>query len=221
MVHAIQRTLQAFLLDVSMDTAEEVFEAVLGCQPDYNMLARQFIDTNSASDRADLVRGCSSAMQLVIRYPAFNTAVVQKMQAQRAHHPVRPSPRRTPQKAQGIMPGAAAPAPRTAARTGGAQGPAGVGSTPRGAPVAGQASGARSWVPVSAAGATAGDSCTPRGAPVPGKASAAQSSKASVASASFGSTPRGAPVAGRAGHAKSKPHSAQPGPPNCFSTSQT
>ena len=69
MVHAIHRTLQAFLINVSMSTAEEVFETVLDCQPDYNMLARQFIDANSATDRADLTRGCRSVMQLVLRYP--------------------------------------------------------------------------------------------------------------------------------------------------------
>ena len=211
MVHAVHRTLQAFLINVSFNTAEEIFETVLDCQPDYNMLARQFIDANSASDRAELIRGCSSTLQFMIRYPDFNRALVNRMQQQRAHHPAQPPPRRATQKAQGIMPGAVAPAPRPAARPGRAQGQAGVGSTPRGAPVPGQASGARSWVPVSAAGAASTrGSLDPSGSDVPGQASAAKSSAAPVASASIGGTPRGAAVAGRAGRAKYSKASAPP-----------
>jgi len=213
LVYALQSTLQTFLPNITIQETVEAFDAVRGYQPDYGLLVRQLIDTNSAGERADLTRDCTTIMQFLVRYHEYNAAIVARLQAQRTHapHQARPPPRRAPFQAFGVQPGAAARAPRPAARSGGAAGPAGDGSTPRGAPVPGRASAAQSSVPVSAAGATAGDSSTPRGAPVPGKASAAQSSKASVASASFGSTPRGAPVAGRAGHAKSSKSSAPPG----------
>ena len=213
MVHAVHRTLQAFLLNVSFNTAEEIFDTVLDCQPDYNMLARQFIDVNSASDRAELIQGCSSTLQFMMRYPDFNRTLMNRMQQQRAHHPARPPPRRAPQKAQGILPGAVAPAPRPAARPGGAKGQARGSLDPSGSGVPGQASGSRSWVPVSAAGAASTrGGLDPSGSVLPGQASAAKSSAVPVGPPVPGAawTPRGPASQVRPHRAKYSKASAPP-----------
>ena len=132
---------------------------MLGYQADYGILARQFIDTNSAGERANLTNNCANVMQFLQRYHRYNA----DMTATR-HAPSPTAPRWASTTAGHVQPGAAAPATRPAARSGGV-GPC----TPRGARPT-------SSVPVSAAAAS-----TPRGWPA-----AAKSSLAPAAS-----TPRG------------------------------
>ena len=159
MVYALQRTLNTFVPTTSYREAEETFEALLGYQQDYSILARQFIDTAYAGELARLTDNCESYMQFLLRYHQFNTNMVATGQA-----PGPPVPRWTSTTASRALPGAAAPATRPAASQGGV-GPC----TSRGAR------------PTSSSPVSAAASSTPRGWPA-----AAQSSQAPAASTSRG-----------------------------------